>query len=60
MKTDNTLMEFHVHGGEGLGHDENKAPSNIWKVLRYSGYVVGYFLYCNSRIEKQCFLWNQQ
>jgi len=29
MKTDNTLMEFHVHGGEGLGHDENKAPSNI-------------------------------
>lgn len=55
-------MDFCVRGREGLRHDENKALSNIWKVLWYAGYLIGYFLYCNYtfRIEKWCFLQNQQ
>lgn len=43
MKTDSTLMDFYVRGGEGLMRGENTALSNIQKVSWYSGHLTGYF-----------------
>lgn len=61
MKADNTLMDFVCAWREDLRCDENKACITFTRYLWHSGYLIGYFLYCNytARIEKQYFLQTQ-